>query len=292
MRLLRKIWLSSGAGFKTARRIVQRFIADDGMITASALSFYFLMSVLPMTLLGLSVFGYILGSRTAAVSALTSLGKLGSVFPEGAIDIEAVLSDLVMGRQVIGGVGLLFLVWFSGGVFYTVEMAVNRIFRVPDRRGFFKRTLIVYSFMLFAGLILLGSIAITVIAAIVSDLSVGIFGINPAKIPLLWNLFFSLVPPALMMLMFAIIYKVGPKAKVLWRTAFRGGLLAAVLWEISRRALGWYIANIAGYNTLYGALGTLVAVFLWLFYSANIFIIGAEYAAILYERRELKSSLE
>lgn len=292
MKLFRKIWQSLSAGFKTSRRVVQRFIADDGMTTAGALSFYFLMSVLPMTLLGLSVFGYILGSRSAAVSALTSLGKLGNAFPDGALDIEAILGDLVMGRQVIGGIGLVLLLWFSGGVFYTIEMAVNQIFRVPEKRGFFKRTLIVYSFMLFAGLILLGSIAITVIAAIVSDLSVGIFGINPAKIPLLWNLFFSLVPPALMMLMFAIIYKVGPKAKVLWRTAFRGGLLAAVLWEISRRVLGWYIANVAGYNTLYGALGTLVAVFLWLFYSANIFIIGAEYAAILHERRELRSAFE
>lgn len=292
MIVLQKITSFLSGLFKTPRRVVQRFMADDGMTTAGALSFYFLMSVLPMTLLGLSVFGYILGSRSAAVAALTGLGKIGNAFPEGTLDIETILGDLVMGRQVIGGIGLVLLLWFSGGVFYTIEMAVNRIFRVPDKRGFLKRTLVVYSFMLFAGLILLGSIAITVMAAIVSDLSVGIFGINPAKIPLLWNIFFSLVPPALMMLMFSIIYKVGPKAKVLWKSAFGGGLLAAVLWEISRRILGWYLANVAGYNTLYGALGTLVALFIWLFYSANIFIIGAEYSAILHERRELSLAFE
>ncbi|HHS50448.1 MAG TPA: YihY/virulence factor BrkB family protein, partial [candidate division Zixibacteria bacterium] len=147
-------------------------------------------------------------------------------------------------------------------------------------------------FLLMAGLILLVSIVITVVAAIVGNLSVSLFGIDPAKIPVIWNLLFSLVPPALMMAMFTIIYMVGPKTKVFFRSAIGGALLAAILWEISRRGLGWYMSNVAQYNVLYGTLGTLVALLLWVFYSSNIFIVGAEYAAILNERREKKIAMK
>ena len=92
--------------------------------------------------------------------------------------------------------------------------------------------------------------------------------------------------------MFTIIYMVGPKTKVFFRSAIGGALLAAILWEISRRGLGWYMSNVAQYNVLYGTLGTLVALLLWVFYSSNIFIVGAEYAAILNERREKKIAMK
>lgn len=291
MKLWLKINYKAKSIWKTMERLFRRFNADEGMTTAGALSFYFLMSMLPMSLLGLSVFGYILGSRSAALSAITSLGKIGQIFPQGTIDIESILSDLIVGKQVIGGIGLLMLLWFSGGVFFTIETAVNKIFRVSLKRGFLKRTVVVYFFMLLAGLMLLTSIFITVLAAIVSDLSLSVFGINPAKIPVLWNVFFSLVPPTLMMLMFAIIYKVGPKTKVYWKSAFGGGMLASVLWELSRRAFSWYLSNVALYNKLYGALGALVAVFIWIYYSATIFIIGVEFGAILNERQEKNIAL-
>jgi len=276
--------------FKTAVRVVRRFNADSSMITAGALSFYFLMSILPLSLLGLSVLGYVMGSKRAAVSAVTSLGRIGEIFPEGSVDVESILQALISGRGIFGGLGIIFLIWFSASVFYTVEVAVNKIFRTGKRRGFFHRTVIVYFFMLVAGGMLILSIAVPYVATIVSDFSLSLFGINPAEIPLLWNLLFSLVPPMLMMLMFTIIYRVGPTSKVGWGSAFKGGLAAGILWEISRRLFGWYISNLALYNKLYGALGTLVAIFVWLFYSSSIFLVGAEYAAVLNERREKKNA--
>ena len=286
MKFIGKIGSWFVARYRTVEQIIRRFKADNSLTVAGALSFYFLVSVLPMSLLALSILGYILGSRSAAVSAVTSLGNIEGVLPKGSIDIGTILGDLIAGKSVLGGVGLFLLAWFSGAVFYTVELAVNRIFRVNTPRGFLRRTAVVYFFMLVAGLLLLASISITVVAAMVGDLSLRIFGINPAEIPLLWNILFSLVPPILVMLMFAIVYKVGPKAKVTWRAAFGGAVLGAVLWEISRRLFGWYLSSIAIYSKLYGALGAFLAASIWIFYSANIFIIGAEYAAILNEHRK------
>ena len=276
--------------FKSAMRIWRRFNADNGMIVAGALSFYFLMSILPLSLLGLSTLGFFLGSERDAVGLVTSLGRIGQIMPEGSIDVGKILNTLVSGRGFIGGLGLILLAWFATSVFYTVEVSVNRIFRTGQKRGFFHRTVIVYFFMLAAGGLLFFSIALTIIQSIIADLSVSMFGIDPAKIPMLWNLLVSLFIPGLMMLMFSIIYKVGPAMKVKWGIALKGGLFAALLWELSRRGFGWYLSSMAVYNKLYGALGTLVALLIWVFYSSNIFLLGAEYAAICNERREREIS--
>lgn len=274
--------------FDTVGRIVRRFNSDDSLTLSGAMSFYFLLSVLPLALLTLSVLGFVLGSSSAALSAVTTLGKIESILPEGAINVERFLSTMVSGKKIFGGIGLLLLAWFAGGVFYTVEVAVNRIFRTGQRRGFFHKTVIVYFFMLVSGCLLTVSIGITVLATIVSDLSVSLFGIDPAKIPFLLNAVFSVVPPILIMSMFTIIYIVGPTAKVQLASALKGGMLGGILWEISRRVMGWYISNLAVYHKLYGALGTLAALFIWIFYCSNVFLIGAEYAAICNERYEMK----
>jgi len=270
--------------FKTAVRIVMRFSADNGLTAAGALCFYFLMSVLPLNLLALSVLGYVMGSKADALSAVTNFGM--RIFPEGSVDIKNILDTLVSGRGVFGGLAIVLWAWFSAGIFYTMEVAVNRIFRSGRKRGFFRRTAVVYFFMLVAGVLLIVTIAFTIVAAIVSNLSVSFLHIDSEKIPLLWNISFSLLPPALAMLMFAIIYKVGPTSKVSWSAALKGAIFAAVFWELSRRLFGWYLSTIALYNKFYGALGTLVAIFIWLFYSSIIFLLGAEYAAISNERYE------
>jgi len=275
---------------KTLIRVVRRYNADDGLTMSGALSFYFLMSILPLSLLGLSFLGFILGNKRDAVGFITTLGRLEQIMPQGSIEIKRILGELVSGKGVIGVIGIALLFWFAGGVFYTVEVAINKIFRTGVRRGFFKRTLVVYFLMLVAGGLLISSISLTVIQSMIADLSVGVFGIDPAKIPLLWNLFISLAIPAEMMLMFTIIYKVGPTSVVRWNSAFKGGFFAAILWEISRRLFGWYLSNMSVYNKLYGALGAIVALLIWLFYSSNIFIIGAEFAAISKERLEKKIS--
>ncbi len=272
--------------FAFLARLIKKFNADDGMTLAAALSFYFLMSIFPLTLLGLSILGFVLGNERDAVGFLTTLGRIGEVMPEGSIELQRVLGSLVSGRSVIGGIGLLLLAWFANAVFYTAEISVNKIFRTGQKRGFFRRAGVVYLFMFAAGGLLLLSVILTVIQSIIADLSVSLFGINPMDIPFLWNLLMGLVIPGLMMLMFAIIYHVGPNTRVGWGIAFRAGFFAALLWEISRRVFGWYLANLAGYDKLYGALGTLLALFIWLFYSMNIFIVGAEFASIIKERRE------
>lgn len=278
--------------FKFASRLLRRFNADGAMNLAGALSFYFLMSIFPLTLLGLSILGFILGNQRDAVGLVTSLGRIGQIMPEGSIEIREVLNSLISGKSFIGGVGLLLLAWFATGVFFTVEVSVNKIFRTGKKRGFFKRTGVVYLFMLVAGGLLVASIALTVVQAMIADLSVSLFGIDPKDIPFLWNLLVSLFIPALMMMMFTIIYKVGPNIDVRWKTAFAGGFFAAILWEISRRLFGWYLSNLAVYNKLYGALGAIVALLIWLFYSMNIFLLGAEFAAIKKEQQDRKNIKE
>ncbi len=72
-----------------------------------------------------------------------------------------------------------------------------------------------------------------------------------------------------------------PHAPVSWREAFTGGCIGAALWEVGRRVFLWYLANLAQFYVVYGSLGALVAVMVWIYMSASIFLYAAEFIVAL-----------
>ena len=78
--------------------------------------------------------------------------------------------------------------------------------------------------------------------------------------------------------------RVFPHARVGWREAFIGGCVGAVLWELARRFFLWYLANLAQFYVVYGSLGALVAVMVWIYMSATIFLYAAECVVLLRQR--------
>ena len=84
---------------------------------------------------------------------------------------------------------------------------------------------------------------------------------------------------------FTLSLRVFPHAPISWREAFTGGCIGAVLWEVGRRIFLWYLANLAQFYVVYGSLGALVAVMVWIYMSATIFLFAAE-IVVARQRRE------
>lgn len=82
-----------------------------------------------------------------------------------------------------------------------------------------------------------------------------------------------------------IIYKVLPRVPVWWRDAARGGMLAAVVWEIGRWLLAWYVIA-AKYSSAYGVLGSFIAMMVWVYYASTVLFLGAEFVKVLGEGRK------
>jgi membrane protein len=84
---------------------------------------------------------------------------------------------------------------------------------------------------------------------------------------------------------FTVIYRVVPRAKIRWWDALRGGILAALLWELGRQALTMYFLHL-NYPSAYGIIGSFIAVMLWAFYASVVLLFGAEYMRVLREESQ------
>jgi membrane protein len=89
---------------------------------------------------------------------------------------------------------------------------------------------------------------------------------------------------------FTMIYRVVPKVRIRWWDAWRGGFLAAILWELGRQALSAYFAHL-NYPSAYGIIGSFIAVMLWAYYAALVILFGAEYVRVISEERQQQKEL-
>ena len=87
------------------------------------------------------------------------------------------------------------------------------------------------------------------------------------------------------MALFAMIYRFVPNRRIRWSSVLMGGLATAVLWECAKQAFRWYIEGVGVYSAVYGSLGVTIALMMWVYYSATVFIIGAALIRGLEEHR-------
>jgi membrane protein len=185
-----------------------------------------------------------------------------------------VASILAIGTLILG----------AAGAFGQLQDALNTIWEVKARTGSAIRRLLAEKFLSFLmvmglGLVLLVSlIASTALSALNTPL--GSPTTSTTDILGIINLFVSF---GVLTLVFAVILKVIPDVHLRWRDVWPGALLTAVLFTLGKYAIGWYLSH-SSVGSAYGAAGSLVIILLWIDYSAQIFLLGAEFTK-MYARR-------
>jgi membrane protein len=249
---------------------------DDAFRMAAALAYYSIMSLAPLLLITLGVAEFFLGRQTARGELHDRLK--GFVGPEPAQAIEEILDNM----QVTGGNGLLtginFAVFLLGSIWVVMALqdSLNSIWKVPNRAGvswvlWMRGRLLLFVLVLGAGLLLLallaGSVTLSALAGSLetSRFSAGVLhGVNI-------GLSFVLVT-----LVFALIYKFLPEARVPWRNVWVGALGGSLLHSLGNQVIGLYLTHSA-LSSIYGAASSVIVVLLWVYYSSLIFLLGAEY---------------
>ena len=263
-------------------RAAARWLAEGAMRQGAAIAFYTTLSLAPFLVVIATVAAFFLGQDEARGYILHETGSL--IGAEGGALLAEMLkgasSSPTKGWAAIIGIGSTLAGATAG--FSELQTALNRIFRASaPRHGFGALTrtrLTSLLLVVVVGLLLVASLALT---ALVSR-SVGWLegaGRVASVGALLANEAATLV---LATLLFALLLRVLPDRRVPWRVAMRGGFLAAALFQVAKFAIGWYIGRAAG-AAIYGAAAALVVLMLWIYFSAQVFLLGAEYAAALLE---------
>ncbi|MCC6848232.1 MAG: YihY/virulence factor BrkB family protein [Deltaproteobacteria bacterium] len=262
------------------RNAAQRFYADGCPTLAAAISFYALLSLIPVLFLVIAVAGYVIGSSQDTYGAV--LRWVREFIPHLSDDFTRNLESVVQNRGRLSWLGLGALIIAASLVFQAIEFALDRVFTVDRRRGFWRSRFLSLGVVVGMGIAMLFSFYVGIlIHALRADPTLAPLG-HDLFVPLAKGLRVQyLTSVALVVGAFTLSLRVFPHAHVGWREAFTGGCVGAGLWEVGRRIFLWYLANLAQFYVVYGSLGALVAVMVWIYMSATIFLYAAEVVVAL-----------
>ena len=281
-RVLALVWAAIPQG-------ARQFYQDGCPTLAAAISFYALLSLIPVLFLVIALAGYVIGSSQDTYKAV--LDWVREFIPHLSDDFTRNLAWVVQNRGRLSWLGLGSLTIAAGLVFQATEFALDRVFAVGRRRSFLRSRLLSLTIVVGMGLVLLFSFYVGLLFhALRADPNLAPLG-HDLLVPLARGLRIQyLASVALVVGVFTLALRVFPHAPVYWREAFIGGCIGAALWEGGRRIFLWYLANLAQFYVVYGSLGALVAVMVWIYFSAFIFLYAAECVVAL-QRAERRAPI-
>jgi membrane protein len=243
----------------------------------AALAFYTLFSVTPILILAIAIAGYFFGAEAAQGEIVAQVEELAG--PNGALAIQALLAAA---RDPSSGlvatlVASIFLLLGATSVFAELKGSLDELWGVetPRRSAFgvlLRTRLLSFSLVLVLAFLLLVSLVVSAGLAMLERYAHGMLGDSAVVM----NVIASLVSYAVIACMFAVIYKTLPDALLSWRDVWIGAALTAGMFSLGKFAIGLYLGN-SGVASSFGAAGSLIALMLWVYYSAQIFFLGAEF---------------
>lgn len=263
------------------RDAANAWIDDHAASMGAALAYYTLFSIAPLLLIVIAVAGVVFGEAAARGEIIAELtGLLGR---EGAAAVQALLESA--NRPAAGALATLFglaaLLIGATSVFGELQSALDRIWRAPPRppaasiADWLHVRLLSLGMILAIGFLLIVSLLASAGLAAVQRWWAPLFSAGPWLAELVeFALSFTTITGA-----FAMLYKLMPRVPVAWRDVWVGALVTALLFTAGKSVIGAYIGQ-SGVASPFGAAGSLVALLIWVYWSAQIFLFGAEFTHV------------
>ncbi len=257
---------------------------DNAARLAAALSFYTAFSLSPLLLLVIALVSLV-WDRAAVKSQIAAqieglVGEQGAELIAGMIEREAGTGSGIWGTIV----GVVTLLLGATGALTQLKAAMNRVWNVSETpleglRAVVRSRLLSFAMVLALGFLLLVSLVVNAgLSALGDPLQAVVLG----SATLVWVLN-AVLSLAVMSLLFAMIFKFLPDAEIAWGDVAVGAVVTAILFMVGEFLLGLYLGR-SGVTSAYGAAGALVLILLWIYYSAQILFVGAEFTEV-YARR-------
>lgn len=272
------------------RESVVGFVDDDALSHGAAMAFYATTSLAPVLLIVVAIAGVAFGHDAAqlALSAQIS-GLMGA-------ESAGILEDVLKGASpkssgtVAAILGTVTLFITASGIFGEMQQSLNTIWKVEPRGSSISRLVRARA----ASLGLVAALGFMLLVSLVASAAISTLGdFISARLPfgtIVLSVINTIVSFILISAMFAAIYKVLPDRTLKWRDVAVGALVTAALFTIGKSLIGWYLGTSAVASS-YGAAGGLLVILLWVYYSSEIFLLGAEFTRAFSMRHGSRSDL-
>jgi membrane protein len=275
---LKKLLPSPAEVWKVMRCAVTQWLAHRAASKGAALAFYSLFSLAPILVLVIAVAGFFYGQEAAQGQLLGELRHL--VGPQGAETIQSILAGA---RNKDSGliatiVASVLLVVGATSAFSELKDSLDEIWGTPAPKDAswwdtIRTRILSFGVILTLGLLLMTSLVVSAGLNVVEKFIGGMWHSMTVILGWVASGFSFLV----IAVMFAAIFKLLPRIKLSWHDVAIGALGTAILFTLGKFAIGLYIGN-SGTTSSFGAAGSMIALLLWVYYSAQIFFLGAEFA--------------
>lgn len=259
----------SAALLVSSWRVLKKYYKDDCFSYAAGLSFWMLVSLVPMTTLLFRLLGVILGTGAYAEATQRTLETIVPFLPKSFV------KDAIRNSQQLGGLWLSVPVLLFGSYWGIAQLdtSLAHVFglRIKKHRQTRKNPLLRQLTFLVGGMV--------VLVIFLALLAGGVLG---HLLPFTRISYLPLLSPVLCLVILTIMLQHLPRLHVEWRHAFLGALIATVLWWGAKWAFSLYLRHTFTWDIMYGSMLSMVAALTFLYYSSAIFLLGAEITASFY----------
>ena len=275
----------------------QKSAEDNVFFMAGAISYNLLIAVVPLFLLVVGLWGYVLRARYGDPSEVI-VRLLENYIPVvgGDIDLMAemgsAINGLVAGRAGYSVVGSLLFIWLATRLVSTLRSALREVFDIATDRGILRGKIFDAQVVVIGGILLLLNVVITVVLQSLGGWGAGLIGVTEDFLGTTQRWLAVLLAFASIWALFALIYWYVPARRIQWRTAWLAATVMAVSYEVMKWGFGWYATSVADYRSTYGNLTTLVVLFFWIYYASVVFVLSGEIAQVYTMRKARKVQLQ
>jgi membrane protein len=252
----------------------------DASTQSAALAFYTVFSLAPLLVVVIALFGLAFGAAAVRGEILAEfqdwMGKDAASLVQSILRTAAEPNT----NRLAGVVGVLVLIFGASGVFVQLQQSLNRIWGVVPKPGAALKTLLRKRMLSFAVVLGIGFLLVVSLILSTALTALGNYLERRYQLPVaLLHALNILASFLLITLLFAMIYRLLPDVKLTWRDVFLGSVVTSVLFGVGKTLIGFYLGR-SGAASAYGAAGSLVLLLSWVYYSALVFLLGAEFTRV------------
>lgn len=277
-------------GLSALKRLVRKMLDDDCAGLAGQLAYFTLLSLFPLLMSLVAVAGLVMDDPESALRTLTE--SMQGVLPQEGMDLLVDYIERTL-RNATSGVllfGVLATLWSGSTASYALINAANRAYELRETRPLWKVWGVSLLIVLWLAL-LIGALALVIFSAETGGYLQRLTGL-PDFFVTLWGILRWVVAFVAVTIVHALLYYVAPSADVPFKWITPGGLAATVLILVSSVALSFYVANFGRYDQLYGPIGAVIVLMLWLYVGSFMVLLGVEMNAVLARMTEEREQTE
>ncbi|MBX7156869.1 MAG: YihY/virulence factor BrkB family protein [Verrucomicrobiae bacterium] len=268
--------------FSLLKETIKEWIKDRAATKSAALAFYTIFSLAPLVIIAIALAGTFFGKEHAREELYHQVEQL--IGSDGAHIINRVLTHTQMHSGGLAAtLGFIIMFFGASAVFSQLQNSLNSIWHIerPPQHTFIKFIRIRFlSFIMviIIGILLLASLIISTILSVMHYY----FQEWWPKTDLIWQIVNLGVSFALITLLFAMIFKILPDVVIRWSDVWLGAAISAFLFTIGKFLIGLYLSHSTAVSA-YGAAGSLIIFLIWIYFSAQILFLGAEFTKVFYQ---------